>query len=134
MSRRWSVLELMEAFQLAHAVAALHELDLFRALQQPATAAELARRCACDAKLMRGTLEYVAARTELLRKSGDKFVATRKYAFDSRFLLDLYAGAFGRNAAQLTQLLRNPAAASGFVDRARHARAFAALNGSPIRL
>ena len=33
-----------------------------------------------DAGLLRGMLEYVAARTDLLRKSGERFVATPGYS------------------------------------------------------
>ena len=132
MSKLWSVLELMEAFLLAHAVAVLHELNLFEALEKPRTAAELARNHDCDLSILRGTLEYVAARTELLRKSGQKFVVTRKYDPRARFLLDLYSGAYGHNASHLLELINDPASAADLVDRARHARAFAAVHGSPI--
>ena len=131
---RWSVFDLVEAFQLAQAVAALQDLDLLKAMQRPFTAKELAARHGVDPNLLRGTLEYVAARTDLLRKTGEKFIATRNYAENSRFLIDLYVGAFGRNAAQLSKLLRNPHLAPAAVDRARHGRAFAAVEGPPLGL
>ena len=131
---QWSTFDLVEAYQLANAVAALHELDLLEGMQRPATAKELATRCGVDANLLRGVLEYVAARTDLLRKTKGKFLATRDYAEKSRFLLDLYVGAYGRNAARLSELLHKPALAQESVDRIRHARAFAAVNGAPIGL
>lgn len=132
MPDRLTVLDLVEAFQLAHAVTTLHNIGVFTTLKQPATAEELSAKHSLDPSLLRGALEYVAARTDLLRKSGARFVATRKYSDGSRFLLDLYAGAYGGNAAQLAKLLRNPAAAPDVVDRVCHARAFAAVDGSSL--
>ncbi len=131
---RWSIFDLVEAYQLANAVAALHDLDLFECMQRPATAKELAARCGMDANLLRGVLEYVAARTDLIRKTKGKFLATRNYAEKSRFLLDLYVGAYGRNAVRLSELLHKPALAQESIDRVRHARAFAAVDGPPIGL
>jgi SAM-dependent methyltransferase len=131
---RWSTFDLVEAYQLASAVAALHELDLLESMQRPATAKELAIRCGIDANLLRGVLEYVSARTDLLRKTKGKFLATRDYAEKSRFLLDLYVGAYGPNAARLSELLHKPVMAQKSVDRVHHARAFAAVDGAPIGL
>jgi SAM-dependent methyltransferase len=128
MPDKWSAFELVEAFQLSHAVATLHDLKLFTALKKPATANELAARYALDVRLLRGVLEYVAARTDLLRRSGERFVATANYSAESRFLLDLYVGAYGGNAAHLARLLRNSSAAPSAVDRLRHARAFEAAD------
>src|SRR5437588_3302757 len=111
MSDQWCGFDLVEAFQLAHAVATLHNLELLTALKKPATAKALAAKHGLDAGLLRGILEYVAARTDLLRSSGERFVATSSYAGESRFLLNLYVGAYGGNAAQLAKLLRDPSAA-----------------------
>ncbi|HEU4390019.1 MAG TPA: class I SAM-dependent methyltransferase, partial [Blastocatellia bacterium] len=124
------VFDVVEAYQIAHAVAALHDLDLFAALRKPSTADEVAAANALDAGLLRGMLEYVAARTDLLKRSGDRFVVTRNYSAASRFLLDLYIGAYGRNATHLVALLRNPTAARKTVGRVSQARAFAAVDGS----
>jgi SAM-dependent methyltransferase len=132
MPDQWRVFDLVEAFQLAYAVATLHNLELFKALKKPATADELSARYALDAGLLRGILEYVAARTDLLRRSGERFVATGSYTGESRFLLDLYVGAYGGNAAQLAKLLRNPSAAPKAVNRVRHARAFDTVDGSTL--
>jgi SAM-dependent methyltransferase len=131
---RWSTFDLVEAYQLANAVAALHDLDLLENMRRPATAKELANRCGMDANLLCGVLEYVAARTDLLRKTRGKFLATRDYAEKSRFLLDLYVGAYGQNAVRLSELLHKPALARESVDRVRHACAFAAVDGAPIGL
>lgn len=102
-------------------------------LEKPSTANELAKKCRLNPNLLRGTLEYVAARTNLLRKSAaDRFVVTRNYAAESRFLLDLYVGAYGGNAVGLKKLLSNPSSAPAMVDRAHHARAFAAVDGRAL--
>ncbi|SRR5713226_203958 len=129
MSDQWRVFDLVEAFQLSYAVATLHNLGVFTTLKEPATADELSARYSLDPSLLRGTLEYVATCTDLLRKSGERFVATRNYSDGSRFLLDLYVGAYGGNAAQLAKLLRRPSKAPAAVDRVSHARAFEAVAG-----
>jgi len=105
---------------------------LLSGLERPATAAALARRHGLDATLLRGVLEYVAARTDLLRRSGDRFVATKSYSADARFLLDMYAGAYSSNAVQLARLLRKPARAAKAIDRRRHARAFDAVEAAAL--
>lgn len=129
---RWRVLDLVEGFQLSHAVFALHDLGLLAALDKPASASELAARFGLDEHTLGGVLEYVAARTDLLRRTGRRFVATRSYTGGARFLLDLYAGAYAENAARLPHLLRDPSAAPAAVDRARHARAFGAVGGAAL--
>jgi SAM-dependent methyltransferase len=129
---QWCVYDLVEAFQLSHAVATLHDLKIFEALKKPATADELSAKHGLDASLLRGMLEYVAARTDLLRRRGERFGTTGNYTGGSRFLLDLYVGAYGGNASQLAKLLRDPSGAQAAVDRARHARAFDAVDGSTL--
>ena len=127
---RWSTLDLVEAFQLCHAVAALHELGVLAALARPRTARAVARLRRLDETLLRGALEYVAARTDLVLKVGDRFAATARYTPAARFLIDLYAGAFAGNAAELPHLMRAPTRAARAVDRRRQAGAFAASPGS----
>ena len=132
---KWSSFDLVEGFQLAKPVAALHELDLFKAMQRPATVkSNWPARCSVDANLLSGVMEYVAARTDLLRKERGRFQATHNYAEKSRFLLDLDVGAYGRNAQQLPDLLRDASLASKSVDGVRHARAFAGVKGSQMEL
>lgn len=123
---RWSAFDLAEGLQLAHAVSALHDLGVLRSLARPATAAALARRHRLDPGLLAGALAYVAARTDLVEQRGARFVATARCTPAAHYLIDLYCGAFGRNAIELARLLRTPARAAAAVDRRRHARAFAA--------
>jgi SAM-dependent methyltransferase len=130
--RHWRDFDLIEGFHLSHAVGTLHDLQILAALKKSATPEELSARYSLDAELLRGLLEYVAARTDLLRKSGERFVAAREYSTRSRFLFDLYIGAYGGNAMQLAELLRNPSHAPKAVDRIRYARAFEAISDSPL--
>lgn len=130
---RWQTFDLVEAFQLAQAVSALHDLGILAMLERPATADELAAKCKLDPDLLRGTLEFVAVRTNLLRKSaGPRFVVTRNYAAESQFLLDLYVGAYGGNATGLKKLLGNPSSAGALVNRTHYAQAFAAVDGHAL--
>ncbi|MGH2720383.1 MAG: RiPP biosynthesis methyltransferase ApyS [Actinomycetota bacterium] len=121
---RLSTLDLVEAFHLGHAVSTLHELKVLALLNEPASAEEVAAELELDPGLLRGTLDYVAARTDLLSEADGRFVTTAEYADGARFLLDLYAGAYRSNAVQLERLLRQPSLAAKVVDRSRHARAF----------
>jgi SAM-dependent methyltransferase len=128
---RWSVFDLTEGFHLASAVTTLHELGILSTLAaQPSTADALARRYRLDRAALHGVLEYVAARTDVIRRKGPGFAATRGYQTEARFLLDLYTGAFGPNAARLPEILRNDRLGERVVDRARHARAFARAIGT----
>jgi SAM-dependent methyltransferase len=123
---RWQAFDLVEAFHLSQAVNALHDLGLLAALTKPCDTAKLAARYKVDETLLRGVMDYVAARTNLLKKTkDDRFVLTRNYDVAARFFLDLYVGAYGGNAVTLQKLLLNPARAASTVDRLRHARAFA---------
>jgi SAM-dependent methyltransferase len=124
---KWSVFDLVEAYQLARAVGVLNDLQVFES-QKPFTAKRLATKHHLDAALLAGVLEYVALRTQLLRRTTiGQFVATRN---NSRFLIDLYTGAYGCTADHLAQILRAPARAAASVDRVRYARAFASVDSA----
>lgn len=126
---KWSVFDLVEAFQLSHAVAVLNDLNVFESTK-PFSAKQLAAKHGLDATLLAGVLEYVALRTTLLRRTAsDQFVVTRS---NSRFLIDLYTGAYGGTANQLAQILRNPAIAPASVDRVRYARAFESIDSAAL--
>jgi SAM-dependent methyltransferase len=129
----WSTFDLVEAFHLAHALLTLHQFNILASLARPSTAEAVAGRHGLDPALMRGTLEYVAARTDLLRKKGAKFATTRRYSNESRFLLNLYAGAYRPNAIRLAEIMRKPWLASDAVNRTCHARTFESSNGSSLR-
>lgn len=124
MNNPWSAYELVETFQLSHAVSTLHEMGILASLTKPTTALELSKRSETDTTVLEGILDYVAARTNLLRKTGKKFVVTRQYSSATRFLLDLYIGAYGKNAAQLQRVLRRPSIATRLVNHDKYTKAF----------
>jgi SAM-dependent methyltransferase len=119
-----SALDLAEGLQLGHALSTLHDLGVLAALAKPQDVASLADSFKLDPALLGATLEFAAARSDLVVKRGQRFRASDMYDPSARFLLDLYAGAFAANAVALPQLLKRPARAGAAVDRARHARAF----------
>jgi SAM-dependent methyltransferase len=128
-SAKWNVFDLVEAYQLSRAVAVLNDLSVFQS-QTPYSAKQLAAKHGLDAMLLAGVLEYVALRTDLLRRTvRQEFVVTRK---NSRFLIDLYTGAYGSTAEQLAEILRDPAIAPASVDRVRYARAFESLDSAAL--
>jgi SAM-dependent methyltransferase len=115
-------------------VATLHELNILDELaEHPSTADVMATRHRVDGAMLRGVLVYVAARTDVIRRKGRTFAATRHYESEARFLLDLYVGAFRPNAIRLRDVLRNPRLGATVVDRARHARTFERAGGSAAR-
>jgi SAM-dependent methyltransferase len=121
---KWSVFDLVEAYQLSRAVAVLNDLKVFESTK-PFSARQLAAKHSLNATLLAGVLEYVALRTTLLRRTArEQFAVTRN---SSRFLIDLYTGAYGATADQLAKILRDPAIAPESVDRVRYARAFESL-------
>ena len=129
-----SAFDLAEAFHLAQAVATLHELGILDELaHHPSTAGAIATRHRLDGALLEGVLEYVAARTDIVRKKGQTFAATRHYEGGARFVLNLYLGAFGQNAIRLRDVLRNPRLGATVVDRARHAQTFERAAGTAAR-
>jgi SAM-dependent methyltransferase len=124
---KWSVFDLVEAYQLSRAVAVLNDLNVFESTK-PFSAKQLAAKHGLDATLLAGLLEYVALRTALLRRTArERFVVTKN---NSRFLIDLYTGAYGGTANQLAKILRDPAIAPGSVDRVRYARAFESIDSA----
>ena len=126
---KWSVFDLVEAYQLSRAVAVLNDLKVFDSAK-PFSAKQVAAKHGIDATLLAGVLEYVALRTELLRRTvRDQFVVTRS---NSRFLIDLYTGAYGSTANQLAKILHNPAIAPASVDRVRYARAFESVDSAAL--
>jgi SAM-dependent methyltransferase len=132
MTKRLSSIDLVESFHLGHAVAALHELGVLAQLTSPVAARAVARKLRLDPVMLAGMLEYVSARTRLVKKTSGRFSTTAEYSPASRFLLDLYLGAFAGSARQLARLARDSSAASRTVDRERHARAFENIGSSAV--
>jgi SAM-dependent methyltransferase len=129
---RWSTFDLVEAFHLSHAISTLHSLGVLETLRRPSTPEAAAKIHGLDPSLIGGLLEYVAARTTLVRKRGRRFSSTECYSPHSRFLLELYTGAFRDHAVHLEKLLRRPKLGPAAVDRKSHARAFKIARSIPV--
>ena len=85
MTKRLSSIDLIESFHLGHAVAALHELGVLAQLTSPVAARAVARKLRLDPVMLAGMLEYVAARTRLVKKTSGRFSTTAEYSPASRF-------------------------------------------------
>lgn len=123
--------DLVEAFHLAHAVWALHDTGVLDAFREPCPIDEVAVSHRFDVATLRDVCAYVAERTDLLERDGERFVTTAAYSRGSRFLLDLYAGAYGPTASRLPAVLARPSLGAKSVDRAAHARAFSQPGPAP---
>jgi SAM-dependent methyltransferase len=121
---RKSALDLAEGLQLAFAFLALLKLDVFSAMEQPVNADTLSDAYQLDPQLLKGVLEYLAIRTNLVCKTEHGFAVTKQFNAEARFVLNLYADAYAKNASRLTKLMRKPALAASTVDLVAHARAF----------
>ena len=130
----WSGFDLVEGFQLACAIRALHDLGLLSSMQRPSTTRTLAVKHGVDEGILRGVLEYLAARTDLVQKRGGRFLTTPAYSSEARFQLDLYLGVYGRNATKLGRVLHSRSMAPKLVDYSRQAKAFEAVPGSSLGL
>ena len=128
-----SALDLAEGVHLGHAAAALHDLGVLEHLvMTPSTAEELASEFKIDLGMLRGALDFLHARTDLVSKTGTRFAARKTYDAHARFALGLYGGAFGENAAQIQKVLCRPSIAPGLVDGAAHAKTFAAASTTAL--
>ncbi|MFN7779962.1 MAG: SAM-dependent methyltransferase [Betaproteobacteria bacterium] len=127
---RFGALELMQALQLGHAVAALHALGVMDALSIARRPEDLGRQFGLDAALLRGLLDHAARATDLVRRQGRRYRRTRAWNREARCLVGLYGLAFGTTAAQVQTLLRHPARGPTLVDRRQHALVFANHDGA----
>lgn len=128
---RFGALDLMQALQLGHTVAALHALGVMDALRQACLPADLARRFGVDEALLAGLLDHAARATDLVRRRGRHYRHTRAWNGQARFLVGLYGLAFGSVAAQVQALLRQPALGPALVDHRQHALAFGSVEAAP---
>ncbi|MBX3740450.1 MAG: hypothetical protein KF712_05630 [Akkermansiaceae bacterium] len=127
--RKFSALDLVEGMHLGHAAAALHDLGVLVQLAVvPSTAEELAAKFKLNCGMLRGLLNFLHARTDLLIRQGDFYGTAKNYDAHAEFMLGLYAGAYRENASEVQKILRRPSLASSLVDDVRHARAFGAAS------
>lgn len=121
---RFGALELMQALQVGHAVAALHALGVMDALSVARLPEDLAREFNLDEAILAGLLDHTARTTDLVKRQGRHYRHTRAWSTGARFLVGLYGLAFGAAAAQVQTLLQQPARGPALIDRRQHARAF----------
>jgi SAM-dependent methyltransferase len=115
---------LVEGFHLCLALASLERLGILKSLESGVSVKRLAARHEVDFEVLKAALDFLAARTELVIRRRGQYYLTYRYDNHVRFLLFQYIGAYGRNVADLTKILRNPSSATGLIDRREHAKAF----------
>jgi len=128
--RRLKAVELMDGLYLAQAALALHELGVLSSMESSVTPESIASQHQLDPSILRGTLDYLAERTNLIRKTASGYERTDHYAKDVQFLFDLYGGAYARNVSSLARVLKNPRLAPQLVNRTKHAEAFSNAGGT----
>jgi SAM-dependent methyltransferase len=121
---RWSVFDLAEGFHLASALVALDRRGILKSLARPCAVRTLAARHRVDRGMLEAALQMLAARTDLVARSGDEYRLTRKYNAYARFVIGQYLRTYGANAIALDRILPRPALAAQLIDRRQHPIAF----------
>src|SRR5258706_10232679 len=98
--KKLAVLDLVEGLHLAYAARTLQELGLVKRMRTPNTARNLARG-GLDEEILRGILDYLVARTTLVRRKNSRYSISADFDSHAEFVLRLYVGAYGRSAARL---------------------------------
>ena len=128
-TRRFGAIELVQAMQLGHAVAALQALRVTEALHELRLPADLAQEFGVDESMLAGLLDHAARATDLVVRKGRRFRMSKAWNEEARFIVGLYGSAFGRCAADIGELLKHSDRAATRVDRTLHARAFEEMLG-----
>lgn len=126
MSDRISIADATEGFHIAALVRGLDELGVLDAMALPAVPADLAAAARADPRLLRLTLEYLAGRTNLVRREGECFVITSEWNDYARAHVRQYVGAYGRLVLSSAAVLGDPETGPGLVDHDQHARSYSA--------
>lgn len=125
---------ILEGLYLGQLVRLLHLEGVLDSLSEPRSAEELAAPRGFDPELLRLALTFVAARTELLDRTGEGFVRPPGRGDGRRAaMLDQYLGAYAPLADRAAEVLRDPDRGPSLVDRTLHARAFARLREPSFR-
>jgi SAM-dependent methyltransferase len=122
------LLDLLEAYHLAHVVKFLHRNGILNQLGALSDSAEIARRHGFDEKTFDLVLTYLAERSDLVQRGSDgAFSRGARYGdgAETARLVDQYLEAYGANVERLDLVFRDPYSAGSLVDRESHARAFA---------
>ena len=128
MSDRISIAEATEGFHIAALVRSLDELGVLDAMASPAEPADLAAAAQVDPRLLRLTLEYLAGRTHLVRREGERYLTTSEWNDYARAHVRQYVGAYGRLVLNSAAVLGDPDTGPGLVDHDQHARSY---SGAP---
>ena len=127
---RLTLLDALEGMYVAAVLDFLHREGVLAALGAGEDVVPLAERLGFEAGALVKLLEYAALRSDLVERIDDprgaRFTASAAYreSGTAAYLLDQYAGAFGPCLLNLQEVMRAPAEAGRFVDRARHADAY----------
>ena len=124
---RWSAWALAEAFHLAHAADFVLGVDLLDETER--SVEDLAATAGVDPRLLRGLLDLLACRTDLVARGPGGFKKGTGLGIVEEAVLHQYVGAYGPNAASLADILASPSSGRGITDRHRHAVAFARVPG-----
>lgn len=128
---RLGMTEAVEGFYLALVADGLHRAGVLAALASGAELAAFADAQGLQLEIVERLLGYLAARTDLVDGDAETgFRVTRSpadFAFDLH-MLDQYVGGYGGCLRELPRLLRGGVDGGGFVDRRRHAAAFAGID------
>jgi SAM-dependent methyltransferase len=126
---RLDLVSAIEGFYVALILDHLHRRGILRTIGRGAGTAALAKSCGVSENLLAGLLEFASLRSGIVRGKGRgkdrQFILSGKDHSFSTHLLDQYVGAFGPCLLNLRQILDAPETGEYFVDRARHADAFA---------
>jgi SAM-dependent methyltransferase len=117
--------EILCGYQVAHATFALHMLGVLASMTTPKTASELAGKHGLQEDILRPLLDLLAFKTTLVAKGQAGYWVTPDYTPETRFNLEQYMGAYGRNTVELASVLRDPSRGPELVDAAAHAGAYA---------
>lgn len=132
---RLSVVDAIEAHYLTLILDAFHRVGVLRALDEAGTdAAGLANRLGFDPDHLEPLLDFAALRCDLLNKDGAKYRLSggSRGAVFAEHMLDQYVGGYGPLLANLASLLRDKTSGTAWIDRKRHADAFAGgSDGAP---
>ncbi len=131
--RRQDLVGIIEGFYVGLILYHLHRRGILRAMERGASTGALAKSFGTDENLLAGLLEFASLRSGIVRLKGRgknaRFTLSAEAGSFSTHLLDQYVGAFGPCLANLPEILKSPESGEHFVDRARHADAFA--DGEP---
>lgn len=120
-----SVRDTVEGFHLAALLRGLDEIGALDAMVAPAAPEDIAVATGTDPDLLRTCLEFVAGRTDLVARHGDRYAVTGEWDDHARAYVRQYVGAYGRLSVEVAAVLRDPAGGPALVDHGAHARSYA---------